>query len=429
MRPFRQRIIFYSVAVIVTACVSVACTLLIMNRRQGERVVLSGDEYQNYLALEPIIELQGIIGGQFYGDVPDSQALISGALSGMLSSTGDIYARYYTDEQYTAYLNELKGAYHGIGVLVSNVSGSGAQVLKVYASGPADEAGVQPGDIIYTVDGVALIGKTLEEIETIFDGADGTEITIDILRDEEELHFTMVRTSGQAAYVTHRLFNQRTGYIQIDKFSGSAADEFAEALHDLTDRGMRSLVIDLRNNPGGELEQVVSIANQLMDEGVIVSVKSSSGEEKTYKSDTKHTAVPLAVLINEHSASASEILAAAIKDSGRGIVVGTPSYGKGVVQTTMRLAGDHGWVKLTTAAYFTPAGYNVDSTGVVPDIDVDLSDEMKKLPIDMLIAQDEDAQLWAALDIIRAEADEIDAAVSGSGTVIEGDDEADEGAA
>ena len=169
---------------------------------------------------------------------------------------------------------------------------------------------------------------------------------------------------------------------------------------------MRSLVIDIRDNPGGELGQVVSVADALMKEGVIVSVRGTDGQDEVFRSDAKGINVPLAVLVNENSASASEILAAAVQDSGTGTIVGTKTYGKGVVQTTLQLQSNKGWVKLTTAAYYTPSGEYVDGTGVQPDIDIDLADNVKGLPV-VRIDEDDDAQLWAALDEVREQADAL----------------------
>ncbi|HWR24548.1 MAG TPA: S41 family peptidase [Feifaniaceae bacterium] len=399
-------VLYYAAAVVITALVSVAVTITVMNRQKGERVVLNSVEYQAYQEIAPLLELKETIEAEHFGKQVTEEALLKGAINGMIAELNDPYARYYTKEEYVAYLQQLGGSYHGIGALVGQPEGEGVPVLKVYEDSPAEKAGLLAGDAITAVDGKSLTGLTLEEVEALFSGEDGAAVEIVLFRNGEYKTLSIVRGQGVTQRVTRKLLNQRTGYIRLDKFTGTAADEFAEALRDLTDRGMRSLVIDIRDNPGGELSQVVAVADALMKEGVIVSVRGTDGQEEVFRSDAKGINVPLAVLVNENSASASEILAAAIQDSGTGTVVGTKTYGKGVVQTTVQLESNGGWVKLTTAAYYTPSGEYVDGTGVQPDIDIDLADNVKGLPI-VRIDEDDDAQLWAALDEVREQADAL----------------------
>lgn len=408
MKAWVKTALYFLAAIVITACVSIAATITIMNSQRGDRMVLDAKEYTAYQSLLPIIELIEKIQTEHLGEEISEDKLIKGAMDGMLNSIGDPYARYYSEEEYVAYLEQLDGSYHGIGALVGQPQGNGVSVLKVYTKSPAEQAGLLTGDIITAVDGTDLQGLTLEEIEQLFTGKDGSSVTLSVQRQSQSLSLTMQRASGATQRVVHRLFNQRTGYIQIDKFTGTAAEECVEAVRDLTERGMRSLVIDLRNNPGGELQQVVTIANLLLKDTLIVTIRTANGKNDEYRADSRQVTVPLAILVNEHSASASEILAGAVKDTGRGLVVGTQTYGKGVVQSTMQLKSNRGWVKLTTAAYYTPNGLSVNGKGIEPDINVDLSEELKSLPINM-IEQDDDAQLWAALDIVREQADELDA--------------------
>lgn len=406
----RLRKVLYCVAgLVITAAVSVALTVLVMNNQKSERVILDAETYQKYDQYSPLIELADVIEQKYYGEEKSSEALLNGAMQGMIASLGDPYAAYYTEEEYTEFLLELDGAYHGIGALIGQPAEAGVPVLKIYDESPAALAGVQVNDIIIKADGQALSGLTLEEIEQLFTGAEGSVIELEILRGEETLRLSITRGAVQTDRVEHKLFLQYTGYIKIDKFSGTVVEEFNEAVRDLSDRGMRSLVIDIRNNPGGELDKVVSIADALLPECVIVSVKGHSEDTEIYRSDEDGLTVPVAILVNENSASASEILAAAIQENGRGLVVGANTYGKGVVQTTMQLQSNNGWVKLTTAAYYTPNDNTVESNGVTPDIDIDLADDLKDLPIE-LIEQEDDAQLWAALDEVREQADALDEA-------------------
>ena len=405
MKAATKRILYFAAAVLISVFISAGATVFFMNRQRGDRVVLSSEEYQVLNKLFPLSELIKTVKTEHYGEQVSDARFLEGALKGAASCFGDPYARYFTEEEYSAYLTKLEGEYNGIGVIVGQPDSFGVPVLKVYAESPAQTSGLQIGDRIVSVDGILLLGLSLEEVELMFAGEKGSEVSLEIMRKEQKLELTIVRGIISTSRVDNKLFLQRSGYIRIDKFTGTAGEEFHEALRDLNERGMRSLIIDLRNNPGGELQQVVSIADALLGDCMIVAVKQANGDEQIYRSDVKGIGVPLAVLVNENSASASEILAAAVKDNKAGIVVGKTTYGKGVVQTTLQLKSNGGWLKLTTAAYYTPNGYSVDGLGVQPDIDVDLAADIKDLPID-LIEQDDDAQLWAALDEVRALADE-----------------------
>ncbi|MDR1620535.1 MAG: S41 family peptidase [Clostridiales bacterium] len=407
MNPWLKKVIFILAGILITAAASSAITILVLRAQAGERVVLSAEEFERYHALAPVLELFEKIKTEHYGDETTDNQLIDGALDGMLQSIDDPYAKYYTAEEYTAYLEQMDGRYQGIGALVGQPQGEGVPVLKVYKDSPAEKAGLTTRDVITAVDTVSLTGLSLEEIERLFSGDDGTALTVRVLRERQQLDIAVVRAAGTTQRVTHKLFLQRTGYMMVDKFTGTALEEFEEKLRDLTDRGMRSLVVDLRNNPGGELNQVIAIADMLLADSIIVTVRQANGAAHEYRADGRCTEVPLAILVNENSASASEILAAAVQDCGRGIVVGLPTFGKGVVQTAMQLKSNRGWVKLTTAAYYTPNGHSVDGKGVTPDIEIDLADNFKQMPIDQ-IDQDEDAQLWAALDEVREQADLLD---------------------
>ena len=405
MKP-RIRITLYLAAVIlITALVSVEATVAVMNKRNGSLGLTETSD-----DLFPVIELMRTVKEQHFGKPVSGTQMVDGALRGALQSIGDPYARYYTNKEYVKYLEQLDGAYHGIGALVGQPETQGVPVLKVYKGSPAQKAGLKPGDILLTVNGSALKGLVLEDIEALFAGADGTKAVVTLQRAGKEMTLRIIRGEGVSERVSYRLLDQKTGYIQLDKFTGSAADEFIAALQDLSNRGMRCLVVDLRDNPGGELSQVTKIADALLGKGVIVSVRGGDGQEEVYRSDADCLNVPLAVLVNGNSASASEILAGAVQDSGSGVIVGEKTYGKGVVQTTMQLKSNGGWIKLTTAAYYTPSGRNVDGIGIQPDIPVELSqsvkDRIKQKNLDLIddISDSDDAQLLAAVEKIREQA-------------------------
>ena len=408
MKSWVRTILYFLAVILITASVTAGITVSILNQQREDVVVLSAEEYAEISQLLFLDEIIERVQSESLNDPPSREELLNAAAEGIVAALDDPYASYYTAEEYEAYLSNINGQYNGIGILVGQPDAQGAPVLDVYDETPAAEAGILPGDIITAVDGASTSNLLLDEVAAAINKEVDERIVLTLKRDTETLEVEVTCAALNLKRVTSALFNQRTGYIRISMFSGNCATEFSDAIKDLTDRGMRSLVIDLRNNPGGSLTDVVSIADTLLGKGTIVSVRGRlEAEGKEYSSNAKGVEVPMAVLVNENSASASEILAAAVQDFEAGIVVGMTTYGKGVVQTTMQIEGNRAWLKLTTDAYYTPKGANIDGTGVTPDIEIDLPEELKGLAIDE-IEQDDDAQLWAALDYVRALANETE---------------------
>ena len=392
--------LYFAAAIIITALVSSAVTMHIYNNKRGDEVMLPASEYAELTDVMALDEVMKSIDEYYYFEAPQREQLVKSAANGMVASLNDPYSAYFTDEEYQRYLSSINGAYDGIGVLIGQPTEDGAEILDVYEDTSASEAGLLAGDFIVAVDGTGVSGLTLEEISTLIARGNGEAVKLTIKRGEESFDVDVVSGTVNIKRVEHFLYNHHTGYIRISMFSGNCAEEFREAIKDLTERRMTCLVIDLRNNPGGRLKDVVSIADTLLGECTIVTVRSNGGEEEVYTSNKKGVSVPVAIIVNENSASASEILAAAVQDNEAGIIVGMPTFGKGIVQTTRRLESNGAWLKLTTSAYYTPSGKSINGTGVTPDLEVDLPEEMKSTPIDKL-DQEQDAQLWAALDYVR----------------------------
>lgn len=392
--------LYFAAAIIITALVSSAVTMHIYNNKRGDEVMLPASEYAELTDVMALDEVMKSIDEYYYFEAPQREQLVKSAANGMMASLNDPYSAYFTDEEYQRYLSSINGAYDGIGVLIGQPTEDGAEILDVYEDTSASEAGLLAGDFIVAVDGTGVSGLTLEEISTLIARGNGEAVKLTIKRGEESFDVDVVSGTVNIKRVEHFLYNHHTGYIRISMFSGNCAEEFREAIKDLTERRMTCLVIDLRNNPGGLLNDVVSIADTLLGECTIVTVRSNGGEEEVYTSNKKGVSVPVAIIVNENSASASEILAAAVQDNEAGIIVGMPTFGKGIVQTTRRLESNGAWLKLTTSAYYTPSGKSINGTGVTPDMEVDLPEEMKSTPIDKL-DQEQDAQLWAALDYVR----------------------------
>ncbi|MBQ3201645.1 MAG: S41 family peptidase [Clostridia bacterium] len=407
MKSWLRTLLYFLAVILITACVTAGLMLRATQNKRTDEVVFSAEEYSKISDLLFLNEMIGHIENDALNESPGRAALLEAAAEGIVSALDDPYAVYYTPEEYEAYLANINGEYTGIGVLVGQPAEAGAVIRDVYDETPAAEAGLLPGDILTAVDGMPVAPMLLEELSAAIDKETGESVTLSILRGEEASDVSLTCAALNLSRVSHALFKERTGYIRISMFSGNCATEFREALNDLTERGMRSLVIDLRNNPGGTLENVTEIADSLLGSGTVVSLRGRlDAEGKVYESNAKGISVPLAIIVNENSASASEILAAAVQDHGAGVVVGMTTFGKGVVQTSMQLEGNQAWLKLTTDAYYTPSGKNIDGIGVTPDIEIALPDEFTGLAIDQ-IEQEDDAQLWAALDHVRALADEV----------------------
>ena len=390
MKPWMRTALLCVAIAVIVAVLTAAITITVMNRNKEDQVLLTTQEYEALNEFAPLDELADMIQEKHFGQNIEREELIRGAIDGMLDVTGDPYAEYFSQQEFEAYLSEINGKYHGIGALVGQPGDAGTvKVLKVYQDSPAEQAGLQA-------------------ISALLEGDADMQVDLEVLRGETPFSFSIARSSGTVRRVEPaKLFREGTGYIRIDMFSGNCVEEFREAILDLTERKMRSLVIDLRNNPGGELEKVVEMVDMILPEGLIVSVEGADGSIQEYHSDSKCIRVPFAVLVNGQSASASEIFAGAVQDHEAGLLVGTRTYGKGLVQSSEQLISNRGWVKLTTAAYRLPGGRNIDGAGVAPDIDIDLADDLKDLSIDQ-IDQDDDAQLWAALDEVREQADALE---------------------
>lgn len=304
----------------------------------------------------------------------DETALTEAMYAGLLNGLDDSYSEYYTAEEYESISESHEGHYKGIGVvMIQNKDTGTISVAYCYDGGPAQKAGVQEGDIIYEVNGEAVTDKDLDEVASAIKEGDGDEVTLTLYREKEEsyVEVTIVKAEVEIPAVEYEMLEDNIGYISIYQFTGVAASQFEEAYQALSEQGMEGLIVDLRDNPGGLLNSVCDILNSFMPEGILVYTEDKNGDRNEYFSEGETPiTIPLTVLINENSASASEIFAGAVKDYGVGTLVGTTTYGKGIVQKTFNLT-DGSVVKLTVSSYYTPKGVNIHGTGIEPDITVE----------------------------------------------------------
>lgn len=346
-----------------------------------------------------LAEITNLIQNNYYQDVSQEQ-IEEGVLHGAVLALGDPYSAYMNVEEKQSYNESLEGAYVGIGVLNTFNSDWQAVIAQVYNNSPAQKAGLQKGDIFVAVDGQkinTMSSKDLSEVTGKIRGEAGTSVEITIERNGQEMSFTVQREEVHITYVTSRMLANNIGYIKIDEFSGSALEEYQQAVAQLQEQGMQAMILDLRDNPGGFVDYAVEIADELLPKATIISVRDKNGNEKQYTSDSKSMDFPMAVLVNQNSASASEILTVALKENQRAAIIGEKTYGKGIIQSHFNLSWG-GYLKLTTASYYSPNGNAIHEVGVMPDIEVFLPEEIQNDP--SLLTDETDTQLQKAIEIL-----------------------------
>lgn len=321
-----------------------------------------------------IKELLAQIDYYYYEDVKEED-LTNGLYKGLFEGIGDPYSVYYTKEEYDSMMASTSGTYYGVGAVLSqDAKTMQVSVLHVYEGSPAEKAGLRDGDILVKVEDINAVDMELSELVTHIRGDKGTQVHVQIAREGEEdyLEFDITRDKVEVPTVTSEMLEGQVGYISITEFAEPTETQFKKAVEELEAQGMKSMIVDLRDNPGGYLTAVTEILDDILPEGITVYTEDKYGNRENYTSDEEHQMnYPLAVLINENSASASEIFAGAIKDYEYGTLIGTKTFGKGIVQSLRQLS-DGSALKLTTAKYYTPKGNYIHEKGIEPDVELEL---------------------------------------------------------
>lgn len=331
-----------------------------------------------------------------YLDEKDESSLREGLYAGLLAGLKDPYSTYYTAEQYKELNTSNEGSYVGIGAVLQKDDAGGAKIIQLYEGGPGEQAGLKKGDVIKAVDGADVTDKETSDIASMVRDSEKDSVMLTIQRENEEKtrDVKVEIRDVEIQTVSHEMLSEDTGYIRISEFSEVTSDQYKKAFADLKDQGMKKLVVDLRDNPGGLLIAVCGVLRQILPEGLIVYTEDKNGKREEETCDGKNKLdMPLAVLVNGNSASASEIFAGAVKDYGIGTIVGTTTYGKGVVQTIHSLT-DGSAVKITIAKYFTPKGNDINKKGINPDVEAELSGDITDWTE---LTHKEDTQLQTAL--------------------------------
>lgn len=355
---------------------------------------------------EKIEAINQLIDEKFYFDASSDEEREEYIYKGIMESLDDPYSVYYTSEEYADLMDSSTGAYEGIGVSIQqNTKTKILTVVRVFQGSGAEEAGMLPKDIIRAVDGRRLNGEEVSEVVTWIKGEPGTTVDVTVYRPstEEELTLTIERKTIENSTVSYHMKDNQIGYIEVTEFYEKTAEQFEKAVDDLQSQGMQSLIVDLRNNPGGYVDVVVEMCDYILKEGTIVYTKDRDGNiVNSYSATDDHELyVPMVVLVNGDSASASEIFSGCMQDYGIATLVGTTTFGKGIVQHVIPLS-DGSAVKLTTQKYFTPNGNDIHGVGIEPDVIVELPDELKYEPV---IPEEQDVQLQKAIEILNGEAE------------------------
>ncbi len=355
-----------------------------------------GGSASKYARLDEILEL---VEREYYVDVDEDQ-LLTGAVRGLLAELDDPYTFYYTPEEFAAMDAESSGLYHGVGMLVGQDGEAGVVVLRVFRDSPAERAGMLQGDRIAAVDGQMIGGEStlaLSQAVALLRGDGASDVRVQVARDGAMKDLVIRRGEVNINYAEHAILADGIGYLSIYQFTGDDVTGVEEAIAAFQQAGVRGVVVDLRSNPGGLLSDVVSILDMLLPKGRIVYTEDRQGRRQEFYADDEYWDVPLAVLVNGMSASASEIFASAVQEAGRGTIVGERTYGKGIVQTLIGFPEGDG-VQLTTSAYYTGEGRSIHKVGVEPDIVVALEE-----PHSILYDQPDpagDSQLRKAIEVL-----------------------------
>lgn len=326
----------------------------------------------------------------------------TGILKGLMESLDDPYSCYYTEEEYASLMESSSGVYCGIGAYVSQAKDSGIiTIVKPFVDGPAYKAGILPGDIIYKVNGEEVTGEDLTTVVNNMKGEEGTSVTLSVMREGESdpVEYQIVRKEIEVPTISYEMLEDKIGYIYISEFDEVTVDQYIDAVDDLEKQGMVGLVVDVRDNPGGLYDACLEMLDRMLPKELLVYQENKEGERITesFAKDAKEFNLPLAVIVNGNSASAAEIFSGALQDYEKATIVGTQSFGKGIVQSVYPLP-DGSAVKVTISKYFTPKGRDIHGTGIEPDVVVELNKDLKQK---VVITHEEDNQLQTAIKTIK----------------------------
>lgn len=373
-KRFKLMCLTLMVLLLLTGCALLPTTISDLATGMDDTVTISRAEYERLQRYAELDEIWQIV-EQYYYQEPDTQAMLDGAEMGLLYGLGDPYTYYYTPDQYAQLWADDEGEYAGIGIqIMGNYATGLCTISRVFLDSPALDAGLRKGDVLTRVEDIDVVTTTLQDAVNIMRGEPGTPVNVQVQRGDQLLDFVVDRAVVHVNWVNSCMLDGDVGYISLYEFSGDCSPSFAVHLDNLMSQGAKALVIDLRDNPGGWVDDAQKVADMFLEEGNVASLVYRDGTTELYTTTTdgKENPIPLVVLVNEYSASASEILAGALQDRSRATIVGTQTFGKGVVQYVLPVGTRGAGMQLTVAQYYTPNGNEVHKVGITPDIEATL---------------------------------------------------------
>ena len=403
MESYEKKQLIYK---FIFALVFVMCTTIIItfyatvttlknNSYPGFEEELSNNDENNIDTISKKIKsLRKIINEYYIGDI-DEEKIVDETIKGYINGLDDEYSEYMTKDDWDEYQANALGNYVGIGIYMAKDSSGNIVIVQPIEESPAEEKGLKSGDIIVEVNGESVLGMDTSEVAAKVKGKSGTTVNLKILRDEENLTFDVERKEIKVYHVKNELKENNIGYIKLSTFDEGCSSEFQKAFNKIQEKGAQKLIIDLRDNTGGLVDEALDIADMIVDKDktLLITVDSKEHKEKTTSPNEPIINMDIVVLVNEYSASASEILVGALKDNNKATIVGTKTYGKGVIQNVISM-GDGSVLKLTTAEYFTPNEIKINKIGIEPDYTVELVKEEKD-------QEEIDEQLNKAIELLK----------------------------
>lgn len=398
-----QKIYKYIMIIAITAFITFLVTsICVSNYYTGgnsDNILILNSNSKNSNTQNSLNAIKTIIDKYYLGEV-DEQKLTEGAIKGYVEGLEDPYSEYITADEMEEYKTQLLGNYVGIGIyMIENEEYNLIQVLAPIKESPADEAGILPGDLIESIDGVEYTAEDMTTAANKIKGEEGTKVKLVIIRDNKEIEFELTRRTVNTNPITEEVLENNIGYLEVSSFDQGTAKEFKAKFEDLQRKGIKGLIIDLRNNGGGIVSEALQIADYITERGdtLLITVDKNNKEEISKSEGKPIVNMPVVVLVNENTASASEILAGALKDLNKATIVGTKTYGKGVIQQIMTLTNGAG-LKLTIEEYFTPNRNKINKIGIEPDEIVELPENVKNV---WLLERKDDTQLDKAIEILK----------------------------
>lgn len=395
----RQKIYKIVMLVVIVAVITFITTTLFMSQYIEGNVRYIPTAYNDGGISSSIASFRKIIDQKFLGEI-DEEKVKQEAIRGYIKGLDDPYTEYMTKEEMEEFTSDVMGNFTGIGIyLTKDTEKNAVIVISPIKDTPAHKAGILPGDIITKVDGVSYTGEQLTEASNKIKGEVGSKVTLEVLRDNKTLTFEITRENIKINHVESKVLENNIGYIEFNSFDDGCSKEFKNKLEELKKQNIKSLIIDIRSNGGGLVDEALDIADYIVekDKTLLITVDKNQNEEITKAKIDPIIDVPVVLLMNGTSASASEILAGALKDNGKVTIVGEKSYGKGVIQELLTLKDGSG-LKITTNEYYTPNHNKINKIGITPDVEIVLSDELKEK---LVLEEKEDTQLQKAIEILK----------------------------